>query len=410
MKIAVVTSYPVVPTIEGNSRRILNLTRFLRELGHDVYLILLPLRSDASIDVEGHLNEFGASRFLYLIPDMMYKALYLPKRLFGNAKRRFWRIFGDERQFYHGLDEFFPETFRKRLSRLNQTHKFDAVMVEYVFQSAAFDSFPEHIVKVLDTHDSFSDRHRVVGSAKSLFSVPASEQARGFRRANVIVAIQDDEAKLFRRQLDGAAQNVVVVSHLVDVSRPIIDYSPPDAVFIGSANDANVQAVDHFSEHVLPLIRKELPDFELKVAGSVCRRIADREGVRKVGVLRDVVDAFSFGAISLNPILKGTGIAIKLLDAMACGVVTVATRTGARGLSRAYCNGVVIVDDFDNEAMAKAVIGLVRDEDLRKAKGIAAYQDAVNWNKQQVDNLAAVFPSDDKKKSMGPHHAKGSRQ
>lgn len=379
-------------------------------MGHEVHLILLPLRPGTNIDIEGHLNEFGALRFSYLVPDIIYKALYLPKRLFGNAKRRFWRILGDERQFYHGLDEFFPETFRKRLSHLNQIHRFDAVMVEYVFQTAAFSAFPDDIVKVLDTHDSFSDRHRAVGSAKSLFSVPASEQARGFRRANVVVAIQDDEAKLFRRQLDGAAQNVVVVSHLVDVSRPINDYSPSDAVFIGSGNDANVQAVDYFSEHVLPLIRKEVPGFELKVAGSVCRRIADRDGVRKVGLLKDVVDAFSLGTISLNPILKGTGIAIKLLDAMACGVVTVATRTGARGLPDAYCNGVVTVDNFDHEAMAKAVIDLVRDEDLRKAKGLASYQDALNWNKQQLENLAAVFPSGDRKESMAFHHAKGFRQ
>ncbi|KQM31031.1 hypothetical protein ASD74_02230 [Rhizobium sp. Root564] len=378
-------------------------------MGHEVHLILLPIRPGTDIDSVGHLNEFGASRFFYLVPDMIYKALYLPKRLYGNAKRCFWRILGDERQFYHGLDEFFPETFRKRLSHLNQVHQFDAVMVEYVFQSAAFDAFPDHIVKVLDTHDSFSDRHRVVGSAKSLFSVPASEQTRGFRRANVILAIQDDEAHLFRRQLEGAAQKVVVVSHLVDVSSPVIDYSPSDAVFIGSGNEANVQAVDYFSENVLPLIRDELPDFELKVAGSVCRRIAYREGVRKVGVLKDVVDAFSFGAISLNPVLNGTGIAIKLLDAMACGVVTVATSTGARGLPDAYCNGVVIVDDFDNEAMAKAVIELVRDQDLRTAKGQAAYKDAVNWNSQQLQNLASVFAVEDRNEQPRLQDAKRRR-
>lgn len=409
MKVAVVTSYPVVPTIEGNSRRILNLTRSLRNTGHEVYLILLPVRPGTKIDIEGHLNEFGASRFLYLSPDIFYKALYSPRRLYGKAKRYFWKVFGDERQFYHGLDEFFAEKFRRRLSHLNESHRFDAVMVEYVFQSAAFSAFSNNVVKVLDTHDSFANRHRVVGSPNSLFSVPASEQVRGFRRADVIIAIQDEEAQLFRRQLDGCSQEVVVVSHLVDVSSPISDYSPSHAVFLGSGNDANVQALEHFSAHVLPQIRRELPDFELRVAGSVCRRISEREGVRKLGVLENVADAFSFGAISVNPILKGTGIAIKLLDAMACGVVTVATRTGARGLPEAYCNGVVIVDDLDNEAMAKALIKLAGDEELRKAKGRAAYHDAVNWNTQQLGNLAAVFAGGDTKRQTGLQDKKGPR-
>lgn len=385
------SSYAAIPAVEGNSRRILNLTRALRELGHDVHFILLPSGLSPSPDIEGHVREFGDDRFVRLEPDPIYKLLYFPRRALGELKRKIRNLLNSEKQYYFGLDEFFGEKWRRRLQSIHKDIGFDAVVVEYIFQSAALDDFPGNVVKIIDTHDDFADRHLAFKLSNYLYSIPVSEQVRGLRRADTVIAIQDEEAALFRRQLGSPPPEVAVVSHLLDLDRRITDYSPASAVFLGSGNLPNVVSARFFIEKVLPLIRRELPEFILHLAGSVCSKIADSEGVVKLGIVEHISDAFSRASISLNPMLQGTGINIKLLDAMAAGVVTVATRTGARGLPEAYRSGVIIVEDGDEQALADAVIAMARDRSLREARGEAAYRDAAAWNEVQKAALAAVL-------------------
>lgn len=386
-----ISTYAAIPPIEGNSQRILNLTRGLRSLGHDVYFILLPSKSHGDLDLAAHGQEFGNGRFFHLEPDLLYAALYIPRRICGEIKRRALHLIRSRRRYYHGLDEYFPEAGRLRLRSFQRKVQLDAVMVEYVFQSGALNHFSDSVLKVIDAHDQFADRHITFNFSNYLFSIPVSEQARGFRRADVVVAIQQEEAEVFRRQLGSEPPEVAVVSHLLDLDRKVTDYSPSAAVFLGSGNIANVTSVTYFIDKVLPLVRSALPDFELVLAGSICKKIPYRDGVAKLGIVDHVSDAFAKAPISLNPMLQGTGINIKLLDALAAGVVTVSTQTGIRGLPQSYRSGVVAVADHDAEAFAAELVALLKDQSLRQALGESAYRDAIAWNAAQMAALSAIF-------------------
>jgi hypothetical protein len=78
-------------------------------------------------------------------------------------------------------------------------------------------------------------------------------------------------------------------------------------------------AVDNFIRHVLPRVVREIPRFDLKLAGAICAHAPDSPNVTKLGWVRDVNEAFAQAPLSLNPVLVGTGINIKLLEAMFCG-------------------------------------------------------------------------------------------
>ncbi|MFM6930166.1 MAG: glycosyltransferase family 4 protein [Bdellovibrio sp.] len=392
MRIAFISTIPAVPPTSGNRSRILGLVHALRALNHEVFFVYMPSRLHEAPDVREHEMEFGTERFLKLPHGLISRPSFLLKRLAWKVRRKIAGLFGGGAPaFYFGLDELFPDDARFHLQALQAEHKFDVVICEYLFHSAALEAFPAGVLKILDTHDSFSDRHKLFSRNNYWFSVPPSEQARGFRRADVVLAIQEAEGDLFRRQIGGPRPPVAVVSHLLDVSAPVKDFSPADGLFLGSGNTANIAAVAYFMDAVLPSIRRRLPGFRLVLAGSICDKVPDAEGVLKLGIVEKLADAYARAPLSLNPMQAGTGIAIKLLDALAAGVPTVTTRTGARGLGEAYGNGVVVVPDDDAEAFADAVVALSSSEAARREKGDAAYRDALAWNATQISVLRSIL-------------------
>jgi glycosyltransferase involved in cell wall biosynthesis len=315
--------------------------------------------------------------------------MYYCGRAAGKAKRRVGRALGLAAGFIHGLDENFYRPFLAQLVALQQREAFDAVIVQYVSASKMFEAFDGKVLKVLDTHDAFANRHLINAVAEGYSLTPAAE-ARGFRRADIVIAIQDTEAEKFRQQLGVEADRVRTVSHLLDLSHRI-ETPSASAVFLGSKFDANVASLRYVIDAVLPIILQSKPEFELVVAGSVGTAFGASRGVRNIGTVAHPSDAFAAGGIALNPSVKGTGINIKLLDAMAAGVPSVSTALGARGLPVDMQDGVLIAEDDDPAAFAAAVLRLAGNEQLRRELGELAYQNAERWNARQIAALAGIF-------------------
>jgi len=299
--------------------------------------------------------------------------------------------------YYSGLDQYRDAEWARQLHAVGQ--EVDAVIVEYVFHSWAFECFPRTALRVLDTHDAFADRHHAYlqrGVSNYWLSLRPGDENKGFRRADVVIAIQQEEAAHFCSQLrsqPGARDpEVVVVSHfLASRDAPVAQDVDGAALFLASDNPANRDALSSFVDHVLPRVARQLPEFQLKLAGSICDAVADRPNVVKLGWVRDLDAAFKQAPLSVNPLLVGTGINIKLLDAMAAGVPTVSTTTGARGLPPGYRRGVITVPDEDHAAFADAVVRFATDAQLRRRIGGAAFEDARAWNEEQLARLGNCF-------------------
>ena len=390
MRIVLVSGFPAFPTTAGNRSRIRQLATAIRDLGHELTFVYLESRWEACDDA-AHEAAFGREGYVR-IRKKAWPAKWALGAAVGAGKRAL-RFAGVEAAYYSRLDRFRDRDFLRALRRLDVRP--DAVVVEYVMDSWAFAAFPQAARRVLDTHDAFADRHKgYVGRGVRDYWVsfrPESENA-GFRRADVVLAIQDEEAVRFARQLaaDGRAPNpqVAVVGHLLEVGTPDVRYGiDHSAVFLASDNPANRHALHAFLEHVLPRVLREIPTFDLKLAGSICAGVASVKNVTKLGWVEDVKDVFAQAPLAVNPMLAGTGVSIKLLEAMACGVPAVSTATGARGLPESLRRGVEVVPDGDAQAFAATLVRLATSEDLRRERGRAAWEDAQRWNARQRAEL-----------------------
>jgi glycosyltransferase involved in cell wall biosynthesis len=112
---------------------------------------------------------------------------------------------------------------------------------------------------------------------------------------------------------------------------------PFTILFLGSfRHTPNLEALDWFVEQVLPLVLAEEPRARVKVVGSdPPKRSAFRhaEAVDLVGFVEDVREPLSRYSLFVCPILSGSGVRVKLLEAFAAGIPVVSTRLGAEGLA-----------------------------------------------------------------------------
>lgn len=383
MRVVLVSGFPAFPATAGNRSRIRQLALALRALGHELTFVYLESKWEACDDA-AHEAAFGNAGYARI--DRKHWMAKWARGAAVGAARRLLRRLGVDAAYYSGLDRFHDRGFLQALRALDLRP--DAVVVEYVLDSWVFAAFPPGVRRLLDTHDAFADRHKgyvARGIRDYWVSLRPQAENAGFRRADVVLAIQEEEAARFRAQLAadpaGSDPEVTVVGHLVDPGEAGVDAGVDDAaLFIASDNPANQHAIAQFLEHILPRVVHAIPGFRLRLAGSICSAVADLPHVDKLGWVDDLRAVFAQSPLSVNPMLVGTGINIKLLEAMACGVPTVSTATGVRGLPAAFCRGVTVVADGDAEGFAAAVVRFARDAKLRREAGQLAREDAKRWN------------------------------
>ena len=397
MKIALISMTPVFPAKAGHSVRILQLCKAIKALGHELTFIQVGSKLDTQKpDTASHVAFFGPQHYLHLDNgDRLPRAAFWFRGKLVRRWRKILRGVGHDDSHYSPLDENWRNAWTDQLRALNRD--FDAVIVEYAVNSRALDAFPVSTRKLLDTHDAFADRHRSFvarGFKKGYWvSLTPQDENRGLRRADVAIAIQQEEADHFSHQLarhddDGRNPDIAVVSHFIALDQPVSDHGTNHvALYLGTNMLSNQISLRQFLDQVLPRVVREIPDFKLRIAGSICNWAPDHPNVEKLGFVDDLHLAFARTPLSVNPTIAGTGINIKLLDAMGAGVPTISTATGARGLSEDFRNGVVVVPDHDHDAFAAEIVRLSRDAKARHTLGQAAFADAQRWNARQLTAL-----------------------
>jgi glycosyltransferase involved in cell wall biosynthesis len=383
MKILMLSPVPTHPPIAGNRARILTLVDSLKAAGHTVHFAWAALESGDRIAMMKHFGE-GFTELLYSAPK---------PSLLTRLRRRVQRQLGRASAYVSGVDDWYDAGLTPQLEALHAQHGFDAVCVEYVFMSKALDAFPANVLKILDTHDRFADRHLHylrAGRQPEWFSTTPEGERAGLARADVVLAIQDSEAALFTSALRGQAR-VLTVGHLLDMSQSVLLADALRAVFVASANSINVDGANAFITEVLPLIRAKIADFEFWLAGDVCLHALDAPGVHKLGRVESVAQTYAQGALAVNPVRMGTGLNIKTMECLALGVPLVATASGSRGLENLRGRAFLAVADNDAAAMAAAVIRVLREEMLRATLMHEALAAAQAWNLMQLENLAGAL-------------------
>nr|WP_144764517.1 glycosyltransferase [Methylobacterium dankookense] len=207
-----------------------------------------------------------------------------------------------------------------------------AIVVNYVFLSRALEQVPAGVLKLIDTHDRFADRHliyRPFGMEPSFFYTDAAGEAAGLDRADAVLAIQANEAAYFRTVTDRPV--LLLPPRLPRQSVPRTVTRLRRIGFIGHGNDANRLSIRAFAEIWTSGWQPGMP--ELVVAGEVCTALGLEAcpGLTLLGRVAELETFYDAVDAVVAPMLMGTGLKMKVAEALSYGLPVVGTATAFDG-------------------------------------------------------------------------------
>lgn len=132
-------------------------------------------------------------------------------------------------------------------------------------------------------------------------------------------------------------------------------------VFVGAMSvPHNIAAVMFFVESILPLVKQQVPGVKFEVVGKdPPASITNIEEVHFTGYVPNVSVRLRQAKIVVAPLVFGSGIKTKVLEAVANQRPVVATSVAAEGLD--FISGQDIMISDDPEEFAKYVVRLLKD-------------------------------------------------
>ncbi len=266
---------------------------------------------------------------------------------------------------YH-VDRFISDNFRKELIEMLAIGDFDVVQLETLFVCPYIETIRLHSkAKIFLRAHNIENRvwERVAEATKDpLKRWYIGRLARALRRyehaildkVDGVIAITPTDADYFRNVLstcqnkpesdgqESAKQKFKITDIPFGVN--LHDYPPlapeaqefPSLYTIGAMNwIPNQEGIRWFLVNVWPDIHKQYPTVKYYIAGREMpewMKKIKQPGVVVVGEVENAREFIAAKTIMIAPIFSGSGIRVKIIEAMAAGKTIISTGTGAEGI------------------------------------------------------------------------------
>jgi glycosyltransferase involved in cell wall biosynthesis len=171
----------------------------------------------------------------------------------------------------------------------------------------------------------------------------------------------------------------------------------PAIVFVGAMTAKhNCDAVIYFMNSILPIIRIEIPDIKMQIVGragdgSIRSLVSQAIGVEIFENVPDVRPYLWAASVFVAPMISGTGIKTKILEAWAASCAVVSTPMGCEALEATHGDNLLIAND--PKEMAMQIVRLIRDSNLRNKigeRGRETVRELYSWEKQ-AERLESIL-------------------
>ena len=190
-----------------------------------------------------------------------------------------------------------------------------------------------------------------------------------------IAAITDIDEERFRRLgckiFIGTIPFSIACPEVIPQKNTIL----PKTIFhIGSMNWLpNQKGIRWFLKECWPLVREKLPEVSLVLAGREMPDWLLHTDMTGVEIRGEVVDAAQFmceNGIMIVPLFSGSGVRVKILEAMALGKTVITTSIGAEGIKCQHKKNILIADTSTD--FANAIISCYTEPGMAEQIGINA--------------------------------------
>lgn len=288
---------------------------------------------------------------------------------------------------------FYQRSIHKSIQKIISETEPDHIFCQ-LLRTAEYAKAEHNYHKTIDYQDAFSKgmerrAELAVFPFREIFSL---ERKRLVAYENIIfeyfetkVIISEEDRKYIYHP---ERQNIHIITNGIDTDffHPSANRTEEyDLVFVGNMSyPPNIETAEFIVEKVLPLLIAEFPQIKLLLAGAEpskrVQALANQKGVTLKAGLEDIREAYGSGKIFFAPMLIGTGLQNKLLEAMAMEKPCVTSDLANKALMAVHGENILVGETLED--YAREISELMRNSDLRRRlgeKGRIYVQENFSW-------------------------------
>lgn len=386
MKILQITKKFPYPVKDGEVIGILNLTMGFATLGHEVTVLSLNTRKHYFNPKELPASIQKIARFI---------AVDIDTKL--NPAKAFVNLFTNES---YNIERFYSKEFEQKIVAILEQEHFDFVLLEGIYLMRYIDILKKTLNAKLPTPNSELPtkivlrpqnveyviwerlRDTETNPLKKWYLALLAKRMKAFEikqmnQADLLIPVSQNDLDIFKLKGCHLPSIAIPTGYVYDVLPAIDSGMEENAVaFIGGMDwMPNREGVEWFLEKVWVKVLTQLPHAKFYLAG---RNFPDEirtlqvKGLVIVGEVEDAKAFISSKTISIVPLFAGSGMRVKIVEAMALGRAVISTSIGAESLAYTHGKDILIADDA--QTFADEVVRVLSNKTLRLSLGNFAQQ------------------------------------
>lgn len=382
IKIQIISRYLPLENTAGNATYLLNIMQYLHQAGCELQLLIagpiyekpeIPSSiqnvAQVSFRKESQAASVKSASQTLTIKFKMFVRSFIPAWfLYGlkKGKRYFYEHVADDASRWDALPTRAEKDF---VNARSVEFKPDVIIVNYVFLiDTVENAFENPPLKVVLTHDIRHQRvqnytHAGLLSQDSHWTW--ENESELLRKADILLAIQENDAKTLKKMASNKEVFCIPMSAVYTFHSPA-EQVPGRCLFVGSKVDHNIHGLRWFLQYVWPGILHSLPNSTLHVCGTICERFEKGEPtVRFLGQRDDLTSEYAAAELCIIPLIAGSGLKIKLVEALSHGRACVSTPVGVQGVQELSDKAVLVAES--PEDFADAVLRVLQTPAKRQA-------------------------------------------
>lgn len=325
--------YPENPMVfnQGNNARAFALLQYFKHKNIKVDYVGIASKSFSELDLDPIKNVnlidkgFLLRRDKRISKTLSYLFTYA---IFNKLKGRIRDL--DRTRFGH----------KEQFSKILQNNTYDFVLISYAYWAELIrnNKHLNNAKLIIDTHDFLTSQFQ--NQKKFNLGKYFTKEIKTLNLFHKVMVISSDENYVFSQFVKS---EVITIPHALE-SNFQIHASPKkyDLVYVASGNEHNIKSAKWFFEDVYPKLDKNI---SICVVGKINEYLPELPNVIKLPFVEDLKEIYSDAKVAICPMLSGTGLKIKVVEALSFGLPVVCNPRGIDGLLNKTNNGCVVADN-----------------------------------------------------------------
>jgi glycosyltransferase involved in cell wall biosynthesis len=301
----------------------------------------------------------------------------------------------------YNAERYISEEFEIKLVEILKNNNFDIIQIEGLYMmpyintirkySEAKISFRAHNIEHEIWEKTSSQEKNILKKIylKILFKRIKNFEKSFINQYDFLIPITERDQKQFQK-FGNQKASIICPTGINTNEYKISEFTDDEDISIYSLGSLdwqpNIEGLIWFINEVWPKIIKENKEITLKIAGrnpsKELRKYFNKNNIIYYGEIENAKEFITSNKIMIVPLFSGSGMRIKILEAMASGNIVISTSKGAEGINAQNNKEILITNT--SEEFIEAVKKIKENKISKKEISIAAHR----FISENFDNFA----------------------